>query len=51
VGATSRVENLAEFLKAASDIRPIPDTIRDEIVQLQYRWSDETDIHAEPWTM
>jgi hypothetical protein len=23
----------------------------DEIVRLQYRWSDEVDIHAEPWTM
>jgi predicted aldo/keto reductase-like oxidoreductase len=51
VGATSRIENLVEFLKAARDIRPLPRTIRDEIVQLQYRWSDETDIHAEPWTM
>jgi predicted aldo/keto reductase-like oxidoreductase len=51
VGATSRVENLAEFLKAAKDIHPLPEAIRDEIVKLQYRWSDETDMHAEPWTM
>ncbi len=51
VGSTSRVENLREFLGAANDIHLLPDAIRDEIVLLQYRWSDETDLHAEPWTM
>jgi predicted aldo/keto reductase-like oxidoreductase len=51
VGSTSRIENLEQFLKAAKDIQPLPDEIRDEIVRLQYRWSDETDIRAEQWTM
>ncbi len=51
VGATSRLENLAEFLGAAKDDPPLPQAIGDEICSLQHRWSDETDIHAEPWTM
>jgi aryl-alcohol dehydrogenase-like predicted oxidoreductase len=51
VGATSRLENLREFLAATQDIQPLPQDIVDEIVRLQYRWSDEVDIHAEPWTM
>jgi aryl-alcohol dehydrogenase-like predicted oxidoreductase len=51
VGATARLPHLEEFLVAAREIEPLPDAIRDEIVTLQYRWSDETDIHAEPWTM
>jgi len=51
VGSTSRVENLEEFLSSARNIQPLPDEIRDEIVRLQYRWSDETDMKAEQWTM
>ncbi len=51
VGSTSRVENLEEFLNSARSIKPLPDEIRDEIVRLQYRWSDETDMKAEMWSM
>jgi predicted aldo/keto reductase-like oxidoreductase len=51
VGATSKLDNLAEFLSAAKDIQPLPAAIVAEITALQRRWSDETDIHAEPWTM
>jgi predicted aldo/keto reductase-like oxidoreductase len=51
VGATSRQENLQEFLGAAKNIKPLPAEIVQQIVKLQYRWSDETDIHAEPWSM
>jgi hypothetical protein len=51
VGATSRLENLKEFLAAAENIGPLPTDIRDEIVKLQYRWSDELDMKAEHWTM
>ena len=40
VGATSRLENLEEFLSAAQNIKPLPVDIVDEIVQLHYRWSD-----------
>ena len=51
VGATSRRENLREFLAAAQSIEPVPSDIRDEIVRLHYRWSDELDMKAEVWTL
>ena len=51
VGATSRLENLKEFLTAAQNIETLPTDIVDEIVQLQYRWSDEFDMKAELWSM
>lgn len=51
IGATSKVENLKEFLAAAENTRPLPQEIQSEILRLQRRWSDETDIHAEPWSM
>lgn len=51
VGATSHVENLNEFLKAAQNIQPLSEDIQNELVQLQYRWSDEVDMHAEQWSM
>ncbi len=51
VGATSRVEYLLEFLRAIAQVEPLPDDILSEIVELQYRWSDETDMRAEQWTM
>jgi aryl-alcohol dehydrogenase-like predicted oxidoreductase len=51
VGATGKPANLREFLSAAEDIQPLPQDIQAELVRLQHRWSDELDIHAEPWTM
>ena len=51
VGATSRIENLDEFLAAKEEISPLPFNIVDKISSLQYRWSDELDMKAEPWTM
>ncbi len=53
VGATSRRQNLDAFLRATSGetIAPLPPAIVDDLVRLQYRWSDETDVHAKPWTM
>lgn len=51
VGATSRIENLEEFLTAAKKIESLPRGIQDEMIELQYRWSDELDMKAEPWTM
>jgi hypothetical protein len=51
VGATSRMENLKEFLSAAKNVQPLPQDIVDEIAQLHYRWSDEYDMKAEIWTM
>jgi aryl-alcohol dehydrogenase-like predicted oxidoreductase len=51
VGATSRTENLNEFLIATENIELLPKDIQDEIIQLQYRWSDELDMKAEIWSM
>ena len=51
VGATSKLENLKEFLTAAGNITPVPAELREELVSLHYRWSDELDMHAEHWTM
>jgi aryl-alcohol dehydrogenase-like predicted oxidoreductase len=51
VGSTSRPENLQEYLAAARTIQPLPADIVSEISRLQYRWSDEVDLKAEPWTM
>jgi hypothetical protein len=51
VGSTSRLENLDEFLIATENIELLPKDIQDEVVQLQYRWSDELDMKAEPWSM
>jgi predicted aldo/keto reductase-like oxidoreductase len=51
VGSTSQIDRLNEFLKAAENIQPLPAEIQNEIIQLQYRWSDELDMKAEEWTM
>lgn len=52
VGATARVDGLDAFLRASSGhIEPLPKDIQEQLVTLQYRWSDETDTHAEPWSM
>jgi len=51
VGSTSRIENLNEFLAARDNFEPLPENIAREIENLQRRWSDELDIHAERWSM
>jgi aryl-alcohol dehydrogenase-like predicted oxidoreductase len=51
VGSTSKLGNLTQFLTAVKDIKPLSSDIQAEIVKLQYRWSDETDVKAEPWSM
>jgi hypothetical protein len=38
-------------LKAVENIQPLPVDIQNEIIQLQYRWSDELDMKAEQWSM
>lgn len=52
VGSTARREHLDAYLAATSGtVRPLPQDLVDEIAALQRRWSDETDVHAEPWSM
>lgn len=52
IGSASRKQNLDTHLRlAAGPVAPLPPEIVAELVKLQYRWSDETDIRATPWTM
>jgi len=51
VGSTVHPENLKKYLNAVKDIQPLSINIIDEIVQLQYRWSEEKDMKAELWSM
>lgn len=51
VGSTARLENLQEFTAAVKNPTPLAADIQADLVRLQRRWSDETDIHAKPWTM
>ena len=51
VGASGKIGHLQEFLTLKENIQPLSQEIMDEILNLQRRWSDELDIHAEPWTM
>ncbi len=52
VGASGRSQGLAEFIAASREpIAPLPEPILSEIAALQRRWSSETDVLAEPWSM
>ena len=52
IGATSRPEHLQALVAAVeSATAPLPAELRDRLLALQRRWSDETDVHAEPWSM
>ena len=51
VGSASREENLRELLACSHAPEPLPQDIVSELFALQRRWSDETDIHAEAWSM
>ncbi|MFJ6001712.1 aldo/keto reductase [Arthrobacter sp. NPDC092385] len=51
VGSASREENLRELLACSQALEPLPQDIVSELFALQRRWSDETDIHAEDWSM
>jgi predicted aldo/keto reductase-like oxidoreductase len=51
VGSTGKIDHLNQFLAAKENIEPLDERIVREITALQIRWSDELDIHAEPWTM
>lgn len=51
VGSSGRADNFNEFIKAKEHITPLPADIVEDITRLHYRWSNELDIHAEPWSM
>lgn len=53
VGSTLRQDHLDAFLEHSSALpgQPLAPDVMDELSALQRRWSDELDIHAEPWSM
>lgn len=51
VGATSRVENLREFIQAVQEATPLPPDVQAEVETLQRSWAEEHDRHAAPWSM
>jgi hypothetical protein len=51
VGTSSKINRFNEFITSVNNLKPLPQNIMDEIAALQYRWSDETDVIAEPWSM
>ena len=52
VGSTCHEANLETFVRlGAQTTKPLPTETLAELTRLQRRWSDETDIHAQPWTM
>lgn len=52
VGSTLQPQHLDAFLDATSGpLEPLPAETVEDLLALQRRWSDETDVHAEPWTM
>jgi hypothetical protein len=52
VGSTLSRAHLDAYLeRTAGPVEPLSQDVVDEISALQRRWSDETDVHAEPWTM
>ena len=51
VGSSSKLKHLNEFLQAKDRLTPLPDKIMQQILALHQKWSDELDIHAEPWSM
>lgn len=52
VGSTLSREHLNSYLAQTDEaVEPLPSDLVEEIQALQRRWSDETDVHADPWTM
>jgi len=51
VGATSRIEGLAELVRHARDPQPLPSATLEELFALQRKWSAEVDVHAQAGSM
>lgn len=51
IGSTSQSAHLHELISQSADPAPLPNEVLEEIYELQARWSDETDVHAAPWSM
>lgn len=51
VGATSRLEGLAELLRHAQAPKPLPAGVIEELFALQRKWSADVDVHGQPGSM
>ena len=51
VGSTARHEHLDELVTQSRQDGRLPPDVLAELHALQRRWSDEVDVHAEPWSM
>jgi predicted aldo/keto reductase-like oxidoreductase len=52
VGATLKRDRLSALCELSREpLDPLPDDVMRALSELAYRWSDETDVHAEPWSM
>jgi hypothetical protein len=51
IGASSQVQRVDLLLEAAKNPKALPGECLEQLMTLQRRWSDETDMKAEPWTM
>lgn len=51
IGATSRIENLHEFINSVGSLAPLPQEIQRSVQELQRAWYEEHDRHTEPWSM
>jgi aryl-alcohol dehydrogenase-like predicted oxidoreductase len=51
VGATSRLDGLAELLRHAREPAPLPKDTIEQLFALQRSWSDEVDVHGQPGSM
>lgn len=49
VGSTVNAFHYNEFLMASEQINPLSKKIIDEILELQHKWSEETDMKVDPW--
>lgn len=51
VGSASRPEQLAVLLEQSRRVETLDPELVEELFALQRRWSEEVDVHAEPWSM
>ena len=51
IGASIQVSRVDLLLEAAKNRKALPKECLEELMTLQRRWSEETDMKAEPWTM
>jgi len=51
IGASSQISRVDLLLEVSKNRKALPKDCLEELLKLQRRWSDETDVKAQPWTM